>query len=199
MYSAAGVHPHEAADAGEKDMPVLKELLRRQKTAALGEIGLDYHYDFSPREQQHHLFRIQLKLARETGMPVIIHVREAMGDALRIIDEEGNGIRGVFHCFGGNGTDAAEVLARGFYISFTGVVTFKNFKRYDAVDAVPLERLLLETDAPYMAPAPFRGKRNEPGFMIKTAEKIAAVKQTPLEMVRDAAAENSRDLFGLGV
>ena len=198
IFSAVGIHPHEASTWSEETEVSLRQLLTGPKIVALGEIGLDYYYDYSPREAQHYAFRQQLRLAQDLHLPVIIHVREAMSDALRILEEEADGIRGVFHCFGGDAADAREVVARGFHVSFTGVVTFKNFKRTDAVAAVPLENLLLETDGPFMAPVPYRGKRNESAFMVKTAEKIAEIKDTTLDFISGAILENSRFLFTLG-
>lgn len=199
VYASTGIHPHDAKQVGPSDLMEINELLLHPKVVALGEIGLDYHYDFSPRDKQGELFRQQLRLAQARKMPVIIHIREAMGDGLAILDEIGELIAGgVFHCFGGNAEDAVHVIERGYFISFTGVVTFKNFKKQDVVRKVPLDRLLLETDAPYMAPVPFRGKRCEPAHVKQTALALAEILQISEEALSKATTENAVRLFGLG-
>jgi TatD DNase family protein len=197
VYAAAGIHPHDASKMGPSDLREINELLCHPKVVALGEIGLDYHYDFSPRPKQADVFRQQLRLAQARKMAVIIHIREAMEDGLAILDEIGplpGG--GVFHCFGGDADDADHVLERGFYISFTGVVTFRNFKMQAAVRAIPLDRLLLETDAPYMAPVPLRGKRCEPCFIGHTARVMADILAISESRLADATSENAARLFG---
>lgn len=198
LYAAVGVHPHEAAKTGITNLSEIEHLAKHPKVVAIGEIGLDYYYDFSPQDVQHSLFKIQLKMARRLNLPVVIHVREAMQDALKVIDKAGTTPwRGVFHCFGGTKEDIPEVLERGFHVSFTGVVTFKNFKHTEAVQSVPLNRLLLETDAPYMTPVPHRGKRNEPVYLAYTAQWIADIMDIPIERLVQQTTENAKSLFGL--
>jgi len=199
VFSAVGVHPHEASKVSESDLGAIESLLDDPKAVALGEIGLDYHYQFSPRDVQKSLFRKQIDIGILRGKPLIIHVREAMSDALRILREtECSQFRGVFHCFAGSAEDVPPLLEMGFYISFTGVVTFKNFSKHDAVASVPLNRLLLETDAPYMTPVPLRGKRNEPSMLIHTAKRLAETCGVPLETLVSQTTANAKALFGLG-
>lgn len=196
VWAAVGIHPHESARAGENDMREIETLARHPRVAAVGEIGLDYFYDYSPRDIQQSIFSQQLERAGEWHLPVIVHVREAMQDAIRVIDAAGSGPwEGVFHCFGGNADDVPRILERGFHLSFTGVVTFKNFKRVDAVKAVPLHRLLLETDAPFMTPVPHRGKRNEPVYLIHTARWMANAMDIPLKILIQTTAQNALSLF----
>jgi TatD DNase family protein len=198
VYAAAGIHPHEASKAAESDLAELRGLLGRPRTVALGEIGLDYHYDFSPPDVQKRWFTLQLNLARELKLPVIVHVREAMDDALKLIDAVSEGPwQGVFHCFGGTAEQARMVLSRGFHISFTGVVTFKNFRGWDAVRSVPLHRMVLETDSPYMTPVPLRGKRNEPAFLPHIADRLAAFIEVSTDELARSTTENAIRLFGL--
>jgi len=196
IYAACGVHPHEAARAGDQWLDDLRALLQDEKCIALGEIGLDYHYDFSPRETQHECFARQLELAREMGMPVIVHDREAHEDTLTLLKEYRP--VGVVHCFSGSWEFAREVLALGVYIGLGGVVTFKNAKKPLEVAAnVPIDRLLLETDAPYMAPEPFRGRRCDSTHIAYTAEKIAGLREMDTQELIDICHENGRRLFGI--
>jgi len=198
LYAAAGIHPHDAARAGKDDFLDLADILEEKKCVALGETGLDFHYDYSPRETQKQVFEKQLRLARERNLPVIIHVREAMAEALAVIDGvAGSGWRGVFHCFSGTAEELDPVLERGFHISFTGVITFSNFTKQEAVRRVPPDRLLLETDCPYMAPEPYRGKRCEPAHVARTAEKAAEIMQMSLDELAKTTTDNARRLFGL--
>jgi TatD DNase family protein len=199
IYAAAGVHPHEASKASDEDLRNIDSLLRDPKVLALGEIGLDYHYLFSPKDVQKSLFRRQIEIGAYVGKPLIIHVREAMDDALGILKEtESSQFHGVFHCFGGSLEDVPLILEMGFYISFTGVVTFRNFTKIDVVTAVPLNRLLLETDAPYMTPVPLRGKRNEPFMLVHTAKRLAEMYNVPLEELATRSTANAKTLFGVG-
>ncbi|HDQ44568.1 MAG TPA: TatD family deoxyribonuclease [bacterium] len=196
VFAAAGIHPHEAAKASFEDFDTLAGMWGHPRVVAVGEIGLDYHYDFSPREIQKTVFTRQLEDARTRGKPVIVHVREAMDDALAIIDAVSGGLwDGVFHCFGGNREEALAVLARGFHISFTGVTTFRNFEGMDAVRAVPEDRLLLETDAPYMTPVPFRGRRNEPAFLGHTLSVLAGARGEEAGRLAETTTRNARRLF----
>ena len=165
---------------------------------AVGEIGLDYHYDFSPREAQQAVFVRQLDLARQVGKPIIIHDREAHGDIMATVKREGRGLAGVFHCFSGSVEMAREVLKLGFYVSVAGPVTFANaHKLHEVVKAVPLERLLIETDSPYLTPVPFRGKRNEPAHVRYVAETVAGLLGMEVEALGAAATENTKRLFGI--
>jgi len=198
VYSAIGIHPHEAAKSEQADRMELKSLLENPRVLAVGEIGLDYHYDFSPRNVQKSLFEWQLRMARDMGFPVIVHVRKAMQDALAVIDQVApSGWRGVFHCFGGDADDVEAVLERGFFISFTGVVTFGNFKHQDAVRAVPRDRLLLETDCPFMTPVPHRGKRNEPALLREILPVIADIKRIEPSALEEQTTQNARILLGI--
>ncbi len=198
VYAAVGIHPHDSVKAGEKDIAEIEKWLDDPKVVALGEIGLDYHYQYSPDEIQQEMFSMQLRLAQEKKMPVIVHMREAMQNGLKTIDRCGKAPwRGVFHCFGGTVEDVHNVVERGFFISFTGVVTFHNFKDIETVRAVPLDRLLLETDAPYMTPVPYRGRRNEPGFLVHTAKVLADIYEIDFEKLAEITTANARMLFGL--
>ena len=195
---AAGIHPHEAALASESNLENLVRLARSGRLVAWGEIGLDFHYRHAPREQQEAVFARQLALARRVGLPVVIHTREAEVRTLKILGEHfGNGgPAGVMHCFTGSLAMAQGCLEMGFHISFSGMLTFpKAHNLRQVAQAVPMDRLLIETDAPYLAPVPFRGKRNEPAFVVETAKALAAVKQVSLDAVARCTAENYQRLF----
>jgi TatD DNase family protein len=199
---AVGVHPHEAARIAADEADV-QELVRTALgstpgTCAIGEIGLDYHYDFSPRDLQRRVFRSQIALARETGLPVVIHTREADDDTMAIVREEGAGrVRGVFHCFSGTAALAAQALDLGFMLSFSGIVTFPKAQDLRAVAAsVPSDRLLVETDCPYLAPAPMRGSRNEPALVVRTAARLAEVRGVGIADLETTVAANFTRLFG---
>jgi len=197
VYAAAGYHPHEAGEFTEKGWEQIKRLLELPKTVALGEIGLDYHYDFSPREVQREVFDLQLGYAEEQNVPVIIHSREATQDTLELLKKH-PGVTGVVHCFSGSAETAKELVKMGYYIGFTGSVTFKNARKVaEACAAVPLDRLLLETDCPYMAPVPFRGKRCDSTMIAKTAEKAAELHDISPQEIIDIARENTIRLFRL--
>ena len=190
-YCAVGVHPHEAKDAPEDLEQQLKALIQAEpKVRAVGEIGLDYHYDFSPRERQQEVFERQLALAKELAMPVIVHDREAHADTLRLLRQYRP--QGIVHCFSGSAEMAQELVEMGFYIGFTGVVTFKNAKKpLEAAAAVPLERLLIETDCPYMAPEPFRGKRCDSSMLPGVVRALAAVKGVSPQELADITCKNA--------
>jgi TatD DNase family protein len=198
---AIGVHPHHAhkfADSPEAAAGLTADRLLMMPTAcAIGEIGLDYHYDFSPRDVQHAVFRAQLQLARARDLPVVIHTREAEDDTLRIISEESQGhLRGVFHCFSGDSAAASRALGTGFHVSIPGIVTFpKASALRDAARDVPVDRLLVETDSPYLAPIPFRGKRNEPGYVVRTLERLAEVRGVAREELGAELVRNFDTLF----
>ena len=199
---AAGVHPHQAHEFAGREADVLPAvraaLAGPPRMSALGEIGLDYHYDFSPREVQREVFRIQVRLARESGLPVVVHTREADDDTVAIIRAEGGGaVGGVFHCFSGTARLADEALALGFLLSFSGMITFPGAASIRAVAArVPADRLLVETDAPYLAPVPMRGRRNEPAFVARTAETLAELRQMTLAELDAAVTANFARVFG---
>ncbi len=200
IYATVGFHPHDAKDITAAMLDELKSQTAHKKVVALGEIGLDYHYDFSPRDAQRDIFKKQIAIAIDAGLPVVVHSREAMAETLEILDGFGADLPPiVVHCFGGTAADAKACIDRGFYISFTGVVTFKNAQgAREAVAAVPVERLMVETDCPYMSPAPMRNQKvNEPALMIHTAAKLAEIKQTPLETLAEIMTANTRLFFGL--
>jgi TatD DNase family protein len=198
---ATGIHPHQAGEwAGriEEAVTTVRDALAAYGGVAIGEIGLDYHYDFSPREGQQEVFAAQVRLARELAVPVIIHTREATEDTFRVLRDQGGGeVRGVFHCFTGDAAMAAEAVALGFHVSFAGIVTFPRAASLrEAAAAVPAERLLAETDAPYLAPVPWRGKRNEPAYVARVHETLAEVRGEPLAAVEARIEDNFRALFG---
>ena len=198
---AVGVHPHHAhvfgADPAAAAAKVAQQLDRLPMARAIGEIGLDYHYDFSPRDVQHAVFRVQLQLARSRDLPVVIHTREADDDTLRILQEErGAGLRGVFHCFTGDHAAATRALETGFYLSIPGVVTFPKAEALrTAVASLPADRLLVETDSPYLAPIPFRGKRNEPAHVARVVETLAAARGATAAQVGADTDRNFDALF----
>lgn len=195
IYATVGVHPHDVAKAGEKTFDELKALAQDPKIVAYGEIGLDYFRNISPREIQEDMFARQLELACELKLPVIIHDRDAHEQTLRMV--KSSPVRcGVFHCFSGDWEMAKQCINLGFYISVPGVVTFdKSHILHEVVRQAPLDSILLETDCPYLTPVPYRGKRNEPAFMIHTAKKVAQIKGMSWEDVAQTAAQNTRKLF----
>ena len=196
LYAAVGVHAHEASDCTDTDLAEIEKLYSHKKVVAVGEIGLDYYYDFSPRERQIEVFRQQIELANKLDLPVIIHDREAHEDTLNILKELRP--KGVVHCFSGSAEMAKEIIRLGLYIGLGGAVTFKNAKKpVEVAQYVPLDRLLLETDAPYMTPVPFRGKRCDSSHIAYTAEKIAEVKSMDVQELIDICNENSKRLFGI--
>jgi len=199
IYATVGMHPHDAKDVGEEELRKLKELTAHPKVIAVGETGLDYYYDHSPREVQRRVFAEFIHLARETGLPIVVHERDAAQDVADLLRAEGAGkLRGVIHCFTGNYETARNYLDLGFYLSFTGIITFKNADPLrDVVRRVPLDRMLVETDSPYLTPAPHRGKRNEPAYVRYVAESIARVKGLSLEEVARVTTANVSELFGI--
>lgn len=196
IYAAVGSHPDAADEVSEAVLEEYRKLCAANpKIKAIGEIGLDYHYEDIPRDLQKKAFRMQMALAAELNLPVIVHEREAHADALEILDEFPT-VTGVFHCYSGSAEMAKELVRRGWYIGFTGVLTFKNAKKaVEVAKAVPLDRLVLETDCPYMAPEPFRGKRNHPGYLYRMAEKLAEIKGITLEEATQATLENGKRLY----
>jgi TatD DNase family protein len=195
--ASAGVHPHEARLWTAAVEDGLRGLARDKRIVAIGEIGLDFHYDHSPREAQRNAFRRQVRLARDVGLPVIIHTREADGETADLLEQEGAvETGGVIHCFTGGHELARRALALGFYVSFSGILAFPRAEVIQEVaQTVPLDRLLVETDAPFLAPPPHRGKRNEPAFVVEVARKVAALRGIPPEDVGRASLANFRTLF----
>jgi TatD DNase family protein len=194
---SAGIHPHEAKLATEAIYDELKGLAREGRIVAIGEIGLDFHYDYSPRDVQREVFRRQVRLAREVGLPAIIHTREADEETAAILEEEGAmETGGVIHCFTGGEELARRALALGFYVSFSGIVAFPRSETIQAVArTLPEDRLLVETDSPFLAPPPHRGKRNEPAFVVEVARKVAGLRGDTLEAVGAASRRNFERLF----
>ena len=196
LYAAVGVHAHEAESCTDDDLAKIAELYSHNKVVAVGEIGLDYFYDFSPRERQIEVFRKQIELANKLDLPVIIHDREAHEDTLGILKELRP--KGVVHCFSGSVEMAKEIIKLGLYIGLGGAVTFKNARKpLEVAEYVPLDKLVIETDAPYMTPVPFRGKRCDSAHIAYTAEKIAEVKGMDVQELVDICNENSKKLFNI--
>lgn len=196
IYCACGFHPHEATNADDNAIKELKELLKEPKAIAVGEIGLDYHYDFSPREVQIKVFEQQLQVANKLDLPVIVHDRESHEDVLRLLKQYKP--KGVVHCFSGSVEMAKEVVKLGMYIGIGGAVTFKNAKKpVQVAQAVPIDRLLLETDAPYMSPVPLRGKRCTSDYIYYTAEKIAALREIAVDDLLFQNIKNIKTLFNI--
>jgi TatD DNase family protein len=202
LYATVGVHPHDAARIEEDWWPELERLARHPKVVAVGETGLDYYYDHSPRDAQLAAFARQIELARALARPVVCHVRDAHDDARRMLDEAGvgrpGGPGGVIHCFTGNAEQASAYAALGLYVSFSGITTFKTAGPIrEAIRVVPRERLLIETDCPFLAPVPLRGRRNEPAFLVHTAQVVAAEAGLSVEALAEQTAANARALFSL--
>jgi len=200
MYASIGTHPHDAKDVTAETIAELKKLAQNEKVVAIGETGLDFHYNYSEPPDQKRVFAAQLKLAAELNLPVIVHCREAFDETMEILEQFGSGVKKVvFHCFSGSAEQAKVVLDKGFHISFTGVVTFKNAeKTRDATKIVSVDRLMLETDCPYMSPEPMRKQRiNEPALMIHTARFLAELKGMDLTDFAEAVTATSRDFFDL--
>lgn len=215
IYACVGVHPHEASSASDEVLGEIERLSRHKKVVAIGEIGLDFHYNFSPREKQIEVFKSQLEIAIRRNLPVVIHTRESIPEAKSVIREtlKGNSnwrmdkvppysrfpaLKGVFHCFPGDGATARELLSMGFIVSFPGIVTFKNSTSAEAVQTVGIDHLLLETDSPYLAPVPLRGRRNEPANIRLIAEKIADLCDSTVEDTARSTRHNAKKLFGIG-
>ena len=198
VYAAVGIHPEDCDGFQDGDLTELRQLLEQPKVVAIGEVGLDYYWEENPpRALQQEVLRRQLALAGELKLPVIFHDREAHGDSLAIV-REFPAVRGVFHCFSGSVEMAEELLKLGWMLSFNGVITFKNARKApEVIAAVPLERMMVETDAPYLTPVPFRGKRNDSGYVYLVAEKIAQLKGLPVEQVERQTWENGIRFFGI--
>ncbi len=201
VYAAVGLHPHEAKNAREDSFTQLSAFAREAKVVAIGEAGLDFHYDYSPREVQKEVFVRQIEIASEAGLPLIIHSREAFDETAEILEKYGGGLKKVvYHCFSGGVDEARSLLEKGYYLSFTGVVTFRNAGAIrEAAKFVGVERMMLETDCPYMSPEPLRKQRtNEPAFMVHTARFIAELKGVGIEELAEAVTRTSEEFFGLG-
>jgi TatD DNase family protein len=197
VYAAVGVHPHDAKEMDDGAVLELEKLLKHPKAVAVGEIGLDYHYDFSPRDIQKKRFREQLALASQVKKPVIIHEREAAADTLEILREHPE-VRGVFHCYSGSWETAKTLLDKGWYLSFTGVITYKNARKtHEVLTQMPRDRIMLETDCPYLAPVPMRGRRNSSLYLRHTAEKLAELLGISFEEAAALTMENGRRFFGV--
>ena len=201
LYAAVGVHPHEARLFDESAGARLRELAGADGVVAVGETGLDYHYDNSPRETQRRVFACHIELALETGLPLVVHCREAFAECLEIVrGYEAEGLRGVAHCFSGSAEDARAFLEMGFLISFGGVVTYRNAERVRRVAAgVPLDRTLVETDSPYLAPQGKRGQRNEPAFVTEVAAMLAVLHGVSAQAVASTTTRNAQRLYGIPV
>ena len=198
IYGAVGSHPDVADEVDEAVLEEYRVLCKQNpKIKAIGEIGLDYHYEGIPREIQQKAFRMQMALAREMGLPVIVHERDAHEDGMKIVEEFPE-VTGVFHCYSGSAEMAKWLVARGWYIGFTGVLTFKNARKaLEVAASIPLDRIVLETDCPYMSPEPFRGKRNDPGKLYRMAEKLAELRGLSIEETHRITMENGRKLYGI--
>lgn len=196
LYAACGVHPEEVENLPEEYIEIIKELAKHQKCVAIGEIGLDYYWRQDNKEMQKKIFEEQIILAKKLRLPIIVHDREAHGDTLEILKKHKP--KGVLHCFSGSAKTAKEILKMGMYIGLGGAVTFKNARKsVEVTEMLPLDRLLLETDCPYMAPVPMRGKRNNSSYIPFVAEKIAEIKNTDAQAILNITAENAKKLFNL--
>ena len=195
VYATCGIHPHTATSASEAAFARIRERLAHPRVVAVGETGLDYHYDFSPRDVQRDSFARHLEMSRETGKPVIVHAREADEDLRALLREAGQGTTGVLHSFSSGRALLEEALAMGWYASFSGMVTFKKYEGADFVRMVPADRILVETDTPYLAPVPHRGKTNEPAFVADTARFLAALRGEETASLAQRTSENFRKLF----
>ena len=196
IYAAVGSHPDAADEVTPAVLDEYRMLCKQNpKVRAIGEIGLDYHYEDVPRQRQQEAFRAQMGLAAELTLPVIVHEREAHEDGMRIV-EEFPAVTGVFHCYSGSAEMAKWLVSRGWYIGFTGVLTFKNARKaVETAAAIPLDRIVLETDCPYMSPEPFRGRRNDPGKLYRMAEALAQIRDLPVEKIHEITMENGKRLY----
>ena len=199
LYAAIGWHPVDAIDMKEEDLSWIEELSDHPKVVAIGEMGLDYHWDKSPKDVQKEVFRKQIQLAKKVKLPIVIHNRDATQDIVDILREErAEEVGGIMHCFSGSPEIAQECVEMNFYISLGGPVTFKNAKKpKEVAKEIPLEKLLIETDCPYLAPHPYRGKRNEPAYVKLVAEQIAELKEMSLEEVENITTENAMRVFNI--
>ena len=197
VYASVGSHPDSADEVNEEVIEAYRKMAQHEKVLAIGEIGLDYYYETVPREIQQQAFRMQMELARELKMPVIVHERNAHDDGMRIA-KEFKDVTGVFHCYSGSAEMARQLVNMGWYIGFTGVLTFKNARKaVETAESIPLDWIVLETDCPFMAPEPFRGKRNDPGYLYRMAERLAEIRGISVEEVQAVTTENAKRLYRL--
>ena len=195
LYGSVGSHPDSASEVNEAVIEEYRKLCQNEKIKAIGEIGLDYYYEDIPRDIQKQAFRMQMQLAKELDMLVIVHEREAHDDGMRIV-KEFPGMTGVFHCYSGSAEMARQLVKMGWYIGFTGVLTFKNARKaVETAASIPLDRIVIETDCPFMAPEPFRGKRNDPGYLYRMAEKLAEIRGITAEEAAAVTTENAKRLY----
>ena len=196
VYATVGTHPDSADEVDEEVLEEYRKLCKQHpKVRAIGEIGLDYYYETIPRDVQQRAFRLQMELAKELQMPVVVHERNAHEDGMKIV-KEFKGVTGVFHCYSGSAEMARQLVDMGWYIGFTGVLTFKNARKaVETAASIPLDRIVLETDCPFMAPDPFRGKRNDPGYLWRMAEKLAEIRGISVEEVHAITTENGKRLY----
>ena len=195
LYASVGSHPDSADEVCDEVLEQYLEMSRHPKVKAIGEIGLDYYYENFDREVQLRAFQMQMELARQADLPVIVHERDAHGDGMDMVRKFPE-IGGVFHCYSGSPEMAQQLVERGWYIGFTGVLTFKNARKaVETAASIPLERIVLETDCPYMSPEPFRGRRNDPGRLIHMAEKLAEIRNLPVEEIIRITTENAKRLY----
>ena len=199
IYATVGIHPHNAQNVTGDTLRLLRDLSAEEKVKAIGEIGLDYHYDHSPRDIQKRAFRAQIRLAHDLGMPIVIHTREADKDTMEILkEEEVDKLGGIMHCFPGDVALAEECINMNLKLSFNGILTFKNARTArQVVKEIPLKHLLLETDCPYLTPVPYRGKRNQPAYVKYVAEKIAEIKGIDVEEVARVTTQNAKEIYGI--
>lgn len=198
VFASVGIHPNDCMNTSDADLNEVEKMAQTDKSIAIGEIGLDYYRQYTSKEKQQEVLRKQVRLARKLGLPMIIHNRDANEDIYRVLKEEkAEEVSGVFHSFTGEIQFLQSILALNYHVSFTGPVTFKNTNYNKLIECVPLEQLLLETDSPFLAPVPFRGKRNEPSYVRYIAEKIAQVKGITVEKLADITSDNAKNLFQL--
>ncbi len=214
VYACVGVHPHEASTASDAFLREIEELSFHPGVVAIGEIGLDYHYDFSPRERQRELFQAQIEIAQRRNLPIVVHTRESIEEAITMVRTAVEALpawrtsgnenkqndplrRGVFHCFTGSVNQCRELFRLGFFVSYPGIVTFKNSPVVATVREIGIDNILLETDSPYMAPVPYRGKRNEPAHVVLIAQKLAELLALTPEVIADRTTHNAKLLFGM--
>lgn len=195
LYASVGSHPDAADEVCEELMETYLQMSRHPKVKAIGEIGLDYYYEDFDRQIQLRAFRMQMELARAADLPVIVHERDAHGDGMEVVREFPD-VTGVFHCYSGEAEMARQLVEKGWYIGFTGVLTFKNARKaVETAQAIPIERIVLETDCPYMSPEPYRGRRNDPGRLIHMAQKLAQIRDLPVEEIIRITTENAKRLY----
>lgn len=198
VYAAVGFHPENISSFDKNSLSEIEKLAKNYKVVAIGEIGLDYYYEKETKEEQKEIFANQIDLANKLNLPVVIHSREAMGDTLEILKKHSPKKESLMHCYGGSIESARELMKLGFSFSFGGLLTFKNATNViEVVKQIPIERILLETDCPYMTPAPYRGQRNEPSYIVYTADMLAKIKGLTLEDVAKVTTQNARRLFGI--